>query len=192
MPASALAADAVLAAAAAEANKLATIKQPIEFEITPDSLSAAANISSSSRRLELVPNLILRGRLDSSIWSLNEPITGEFVIEHCSAVIRSVELQLVRVETTYAVGAEANLISRSSSSSSEPTYLYDCSEDSEAVPSNRDATEVQNIQIGYGDLMRNVPISIHMVLPRLFTCPTLVTNHFKIGRYAPLGSISDP
>jgi hypothetical protein len=28
-----------------------------------------------------------------------EPFTGELCVEHCDAVIRSIELQLVRVET---------------------------------------------------------------------------------------------
>ena len=43
------------------------------------------------------------------------------------------------------------------------------------------ATEVQNIQIGEGDVMRDLPFPIHMVFPRLFTCPTLVTANFKVG-----------
>lgn len=43
------------------------------------------------------------------------------------------------------------------------------------------ATEIQNIQIGEGDVCRNIAIPIYMVFPRLFTCPTLVTTNFKIG-----------
>lgn len=45
------------------------------------------------------------------------------------------------------------------------------------------ATEIQNIQIGEGDVCRNILIPIHMIFPRLFTCPTLVTNNFKIGMF---------
>ena len=45
------------------------------------------------------------------------------------------------------------------------------------------ATEIQNIQIGTGNVMRNVPIPIHMVFPRLFTCPTLSTPNFKLGTF---------
>lgn len=41
-------------------------------------------------------------------------------------------------------------------------------------------TEIQNIQIGDGEVARNIPIPIYMVFPRLFTCPTLITNNFKI------------
>ncbi|NXB85363.1 DSCR3 protein, partial [Vidua chalybeata] len=44
----------------------------------------------------------------------------------------------------------------------------------------RDATEIQNIQIADGDVCRGLPIPIHMVFPRLFTCPTLETTNFKV------------
>ena len=50
---------------------------------------------------------------------------------------------------------------------------------------NVTATEVQNIQIGDGDVIRNVPIPIYMVFPRLFTCPTLSTPSFKLGKHLP-------
>lgn len=43
------------------------------------------------------------------------------------------------------------------------------------------ATEIQNIQIGEGDVCRARDIPLYMVLPRLFTCPTTSTPHFKIG-----------
>lgn len=45
------------------------------------------------------------------------------------------------------------------------------------------ATEIQNIQIGDGDVAQNIPIPIYMIFPRLFTCPTLITTNFKIGMY---------
>jgi hypothetical protein len=41
-------------------------------------------------------------------------------------------------------------------------------------------TEIQNVQIGDGDVLRGVPIPIYMIFPRLFTCPTLCTTNFKI------------
>lgn len=50
---------------------------------------------------------------------------------------------------------------------------------------SRDATEIQNIQIADGDVCRGLPIPIHMVFPRLFTCPTLETTNFKIGTWGP-------
>ncbi len=44
-------------------------------------------------------------------------------------------------------------------------------------------TEIQNIQIGDGDICRGIKIPIYMTFPRLFTCPTLCTSNFKIGKY---------
>ena len=48
------------------------------------------------------------------------------------------------------------------------------------------ATEIQNIQLAEGDVCRGLPIPIHMIFPRLFTCPTLATNNFKVGKYTGL------
>lgn len=44
------------------------------------------------------------------------------------------------------------------------------------------ATEIQNIQIGEGNVCTNLPIPIYMIFPRLFTCPTLSTSNFKVGK----------
>ena len=44
------------------------------------------------------------------------------------------------------------------------------------------ATEIQNIQISDGDVCRGMVIPIYMIFPRLFTCPTLATNNFKVGK----------
>ncbi|KAK2583883.1 hypothetical protein KPH14_001157 [Odynerus spinipes] len=90
-------------------------------------------------------------RLDSLYCKLSDPLKGEVVIEHCEAVIKSIELQLVRVETC------------------------GCAEGY-----SRDATEIQNIQIGEGNVCTNLPIPIYMIFPRLFTCPTLSTSNFKV------------
>lgn len=65
--------------------------------------------------------------------------------------IKSIEIQLVRVETC------------------------GCAEGF-----SRDATEIQNLQIADGNVSPKVQIPIYMQLPRLFTCPTLQTRNFKI------------
>ena len=44
----------------------------------------------------------------------------------------------------------------------------------------KEATEVQNIQIADGDPPRGIPISIHMIFPRLFTCPSVASKSFKV------------
>jgi len=44
----------------------------------------------------------------------------------------------------------------------------------------REATEIQNIQIADGAVCHGWAIPIHMVFPRLFTCPTVSTRSFKV------------
>ncbi|XP_039307698.1 vacuolar protein sorting-associated protein 26C isoform X1 [Solenopsis invicta] len=116
------------------------------FKIMPESLQ-------NTRDRSNVPRFCISGRLDSLYCKLSEPLTGEVVIENCEAVIKSIELQLVRVETC------------------------GCAEGY-----SRDATEIQNIQIGEGNACTNLAIPIYMIFPRLFTCPTLSTSNFKVGK----------
>lgn len=71
-------------------------------------------------------------------------LLGEVIIEKSDAAIRSLELQLVRVETVEMDGA-----------------------------TTKEATEVQNIQIGEGNICRNVVVPMYMVFPRLFSCPSV-------------------
>ncbi|XP_076325723.1 vacuolar protein sorting-associated protein 26C isoform X4 [Tachypleus tridentatus] len=126
-----------------EQNEKAIIK-PVDFSITPESLQ---NVKDRSK----IPSFLLKGKLDSSVCCITKPFTGEICVEKCDAAIRSIELQLVRVETC------------------------GCAEGY-----SRDATEIQNIQIGEGDVCRRIVIPVYMIFPRLFACPTLITSNFKI------------
>ena len=116
----------------------------VDFTVNPDSLQNVKNRSN-------VPDFLVTGYLDTANCVITKPFTGELTVAHSSAPIRSIELQLVRVETC------------------------GCAEGF-----SRDATEIQNIQIGEGDVCRNIPIPIYMIFPRLFTCPSLNTSNFKI------------
>ena len=116
----------------------------VDFTVNPESLQNVKNRSN-------VPDFLVTGYLDTANCVITKPFTGELTVNHSSAPIRSIELQLVRVETC------------------------GCAEGF-----SRDATEIQNIQIGEGDLCRSIPIPIYMIFPRLFTCPTLNTSNFKI------------
>uniref|UniRef100_A0A8C4S4V6 Vacuolar protein sorting-associated protein 26C n=1 Tax=Erpetoichthys calabaricus TaxID=27687 RepID=A0A8C4S4V6_ERPCA len=98
-----------------------------------------------------LPRFMIRGRLHSTNCIITQPLTGELVVEHSEVPIKSIELQLVRVETCGCAEGYA-----------------------------RDATEIQNIQIAEGDVCHGLPIPIYMVFPRLFTCPTLETTNFKV------------
>lgn len=106
------------------------------------------------------------------------------MIEHCEAVIKSIELQLVRVETCgcaegYSRDGGNGMISHKAN---KPRQLG-CGK---KIKIYRDisftATEIQNIQIGEGNACANLAIPIYMIFPRLFTCPTLSTSNFKVGK----------
>ncbi|XP_020644964.1 vacuolar protein sorting-associated protein 26C isoform X3 [Pogona vitticeps] len=117
---------------------------PVDFTITPETLQ-------NVKERALLPKFLIRGHLNSTNCIITQPLTGELVVVSSDAAVKSIELQLVRVETCGCAEGYA-----------------------------RDATEIQNIQIADGDVCRNLPIPIYMVFPRLFTCPTLETTNFKV------------
>ena len=47
----------------------------------------------------MLPKFLIRGHLNSTSCIITQPLTGELVVESSEAAIRSIELQLVRVET---------------------------------------------------------------------------------------------
>ena len=101
--------------------------------------------------LAQIPKFKITGKLHRSTCSINQPFTGEVIIAESGAPIRAIELQLVRVESI----------------SSDGIYT-------------REATEIQNIQIGEGDVCRDMVVPMYMVFPRLFSCPTVISTMFKI------------
>lgn len=119
---------------------------PATFDISPESLE---NVSASI--LSTIPRFQVSGRLHRSNFPINQPFTGEVIVQQSDAPIRSLELQLVRVETVVIEGK-----------------------------STREATEIQNIQIGEGNICRDMIVPMYMVFPRLFSCPTVITSAFKI------------
>ncbi|XP_063681068.1 vacuolar protein sorting-associated protein 26C-like [Bolinopsis microptera] len=121
-----------------------TDQPPIPFTITPQSLE---NI----REIKSVPDFKISGTLERAVCDIEQPLQGTIMVEHSAKPIKSVELQLVRVETCGCAEGYA-----------------------------KDATEIQNIQIAEGDVMKGLAIPVHMVFPRLFTCVTTATNNFKI------------
>ncbi|XP_063341244.1 vacuolar protein sorting-associated protein 26C [Pelmatolapia mariae] len=124
-------------------QKSKVIPTPVNFTITPDTLQ--------SREKNSLPKFLIRGNLDATNCVISLPLTGEVVVENSDVPIKSIELQLVRVETCGCAEGYA-----------------------------RDATEIQNIQIAEGDVCHSLAIPIYMIFPRLFTCPTLETTNFKV------------
>ncbi|CAE1325312.1 Down syndrome critical region protein 3 homolog,Down syndrome critical region protein 3 [Acanthosepion pharaonis] len=121
------------------------VTKAVPFTISPDTLT---NIKGGEKH---VPKFKVTGVLDSLSVCITKPLTGELVVEYCETPIKSIEIQLVRVETCGCAEGYA-----------------------------KEVTEIQNIQLAEGDVCRNLSIPIYMIFPRLFTCPTLTTNNFKI------------
>lgn len=119
---------------------------PATFDITPESLE---NVAASV--LATIPRFSITGRLHRSNFPINQPFTGEVIIQSAAVPIRSLELQLVRVETVIVDGK-----------------------------TSREATEIQNIQIGDGNICRDMVVPMYMVFPRLFSCPTVSAVNFRI------------
>lgn len=120
--------------------------QRFNFKVSPQALQ---NVKQSSKRK--IPDFLFEGHLERTAVNIHEPLLGELTIKHCAVEIRSIELQLVRVESYSHMDDEA-----------------------------REATEIQNIQIADGNPIRGLPIPIHMVFPRLFTCVSTKTRTFKV------------
>lgn len=120
---------------------------PVEFEIKPESLE---NVKRTA--VGAIPKFSIRGKLKRTNCPLNAAFTGEVTVAECAASIKSIELQLVRVETILHGGAQVA----------------------------RESTEIQNLQVGDGDVCKNLAIRLYMIFPRVFTCPTVVTDTFKV------------
>jgi len=124
-----------------------TLKEvKLPFSLLPSSLE---HVKKSV--IEAIPDFKVSGFLTTATSHIGKPFTGEIVIDSCEAPIKSIELQLVRVETCGCADGYA-----------------------------KEATEIQNIQIADGDVCRTMAMPIYMVFPRLFTCPTLAAKTFKI------------
>jgi Vacuolar protein sorting-associated protein 26 len=118
---------------------------PVHFSISPETLQK------SSKEKIYIPRFLITGTIDSTSCCITKPLTGTITIQHTEMPIKSIEIQLVRVETC------------------------GCAEGF-----SRDATEIQNLQIVDGNVCPKIQVPIYMQFPRLFTCPTLATRNFKI------------
>jgi hypothetical protein len=78
---------------------VAAASAPAKFEITPQNLE---NVNSAV--LATIPRFSISGIVHRSTCPITLPFTGEVTVTSCAASIRSVELQLVRVETIVIEG----------------------------------------------------------------------------------------
>ncbi len=109
------------------------------------------NLHRISRGKDL-PKFHISGLIHSPVCSLADVFTGSITVHKAEQEIREIEVHLIRVET----------------------IVY-----SEGVVT--EASEVQKVQIVAGDPCRGLQIPISLRLPKYFTCPTMVTDGFKVG-----------
>lgn len=101
---------------------------------------------------DVIPEFNIVGQFDRELNDIDVPLSGWIMIKACSVRVTSLELQLIRAE-------------------------YCATADNAA----REATEIQNIQIGDGDVMKGFPIPIYMFFPRWYTCAVLKTLNYKVA-----------
>lgn len=96
---------------------------------------------------------LIRGVLDRTSWFLEEAITGSITVVRSAAPLKAIEIELCRVEGC---------------STTEGQVMTETS-------------PVQFTQVVDGDCVRGGEIPIHVVIPRLFTCPSVQASSFSIA-----------
>lgn len=119
---------------------------PVHFSISPESLQK------TSREKISIPRFLITGVIDTTHCPLSKPLNGFVTIHHSEIPIKSIEIQLVRIETC------------------------GCAEGY-----SKDASEIQNLQIADGNVCPKLQIPIYMTFPRLFTCSSISTRNFKVN-----------
>ncbi|KAH7282579.1 hypothetical protein KP509_35G037500 [Ceratopteris richardii] len=113
-------------------------------------------ITQDTQKHSLLPSICsggfrVVGRVMTSCC-LTDPVVGEITVEHSAIPIRSIDLNLLRIES----------ITLNDRSVSEKTEIQ--------------VTQ----QVADGDVCRGIPLPIFLILPRLLTCPTLSSGSFSI------------
>jgi len=101
----------------------------------------------------MMPNFIIEGYLDNINCCIDKPFNGYCNIKECSLPIKSIELQFSR---------------------NEKILFKD-------FAGNNEVSEIQNLQIGDGDVVRDLEIPVFMTFPRGFCCANLDTKEVKIS-----------
>lgn len=122
------------------------IQLPVHFSISPESLQK------SSKEKISIPRFLITGTIEETVCCVTKPLQGFITVHHSEIPIKSIEIQLVRVETA------------------------GCAEGY-----SKDATEIQNLQIVDGNVAPKIQVPIYMTFPRLFTCTSLKTRNFNIN-----------
>jgi hypothetical protein len=100
-----------------------------------------------------MPKFRIKCKFDNTNCDLNNPFDGSIIVYESEIAIKSLELQFVRNESVILAGGETL----------------------------NEISEIQNLQIGDGDVNRDVEIPLFMIFPRYFACACLQTKIAKIS-----------
>ena len=103
--------------------------------------------------LNLIPKFQMDCFLENINCCIDKPFNGFCNIKECSTTIKSIELQFLRNE---------KILNKEFEGISE-------------------VSEIQNLQIGDGDVIRNLEIPVFMTFPRGFCCANLETKDVSIS-----------
>ena len=70
-------------------QKYEELEKRTPFKISPSTIKSKKTL----------PSFLMEGHLDSAICQIEKPFTGEITVKSSAVPIKSIELQLVRVET---------------------------------------------------------------------------------------------
>ena len=101
----------------------------------------------------VMPKFLIECYLENINCCIDKPFNGLCTIKECSTEIKSIELQFLRNEKV--INPEFQGVSETS--------------------------EIQNLQIGDGDVVRNLEIPVFMIFPRNFCCANLETKDVIIS-----------
>lgn len=111
-----------------------------------------ANVRQSRRyQGTSIPDFRITGKIFKNYLDIDTPLLGFIRIELSQLPVTSVEIQLARAE-------------------------YGATEEK----AGRECTEVQNIQIGEGDVIWNFDIPIYMMFPKWYTCASVSLPNIRV------------
>lgn len=100
------------------------------------------------------------GHLSSDVVPAGGTVAGELSVGECSQGIRSVEMQLARVE--YVVGRPPSTRAGGGLTTGARRKVR-----------ARHTSEIMSLQVAEGDVPRGLRIPLHLVLPRQFVCESV-------------------
>ncbi|KAL0221879.1 hypothetical protein RCL1_001733 [Eukaryota sp. TZLM3-RCL] len=119
----------------------------IDFVVSRESL-----LERGSEVPETIPDFLIEGHIDDVVCDLCKPLTGHFTIKKCESRIKSIDIQLLRVET---VGKIKN-------------------------DGQRESTEIMNLQLAADHPPFDLEIPLFLLFPKMFVCSTTEGDAFRL------------